>query len=718
MSDIRVQRCLATGGLLVVFTLLLFAGCSPAKPSFPPTPKRPVIDEYHGVKVSDDYRWLEDQDSPEVKAWVVAQNAYSRSILDRIGSRGDVIKRLTMIEGEEKVSYTSVSRHARIFALKSQPPKQHPFLVAVDSPDDLSTERVIVDPGMIDAEGSTAIDFYVPTSDGTLVAVCLSRGGSEDGSVRVFETRTGRDLGDLVPRVNYPTAGGSIAWSADASGFYYTRYPQGDERPVEDRNFYQQVYFHRLGTPSSRDRYVIGREFSRIAEIRLATDPEGRYLLASVANGDGGEFAHFLMNPRGRWTQITRLSDGITAAEFGRDGKLYLLSRMLTPRGKILALSLTNPLLARAVTLVPESGATIVAMRPTARCLYVKDVVGGPSQVRLFTLRGAFQILLPLPPVASVGELVGLDGDDILYRTETYSEPFSYFRYDPEKNSAVRTRLASSVARGEYEVVREFATSKDGTRVPMSILRKKGTALDGKNPVILYGYGGYGIPLSPVYSVRNRFWLEQGGIQVYANLRGGGEFGEEWHRAGKLTLKQNVFDDFIACAQYLIDRKYTSPSRLAIEGGSNGGLLMGAALTQRPDLFRAVVSHVGIYDMLRVELFPNGAFNVTEFGTVKDSAQFKALHAYSPYHRVQEGKAYPAVLMLTGDNDGRVDPANSRKMVARLQAATSSPALLRTSAGSGHGIGTGLSERILQQADVVTFLFEELQLSTKPVEAR
>jgi len=313
--------------------------------------------------------------------------------------------------------------------------------------------------------------------------------------------------------------------------------------------------------------------------------------------------------------------------------------------------------------------------------------------------------------VSTVLQALRIGGDEVLLHTSGYLEPGAWFRFDPVSNRISQTALAEKSAAdfGDSEVVREFAISKDGTKVPLNIIRRKGTKRDGKNPVVLYGYGGYGINLTPAYSVGLRPLLDRGVVYVIANLRGGGEYREAWHRAGMLTKKQNVFDDFAAAAQYLIDRKYTNPARLAIEGGSNGGLLMGAALTQHPELFRAVVSHVGIYDMLRVELHPNGAFNVTEFGTVKEENQFRSLFAYSPYHHVVDGTKYPATLFLTGDNDPRVDPANSRKMTARLQASgTSQPVLLRTSGSSGHGIGTALSERIAQEADVQAFLLEQL----------
>jgi prolyl oligopeptidase len=693
---------------------VLVAGCTPSRPPYPPTDKRPVTDSYHGTNVADDYRWLDDQNDKAVGAWVAAQNAFSRSLLDKVNARGAIAGRLKQLYGEKSVSYDARFYRGKLFVTKYQPPKEQPFLVVIDSPDDLSSEQTVLDPNVLDTSGTTSIDFYVPSRDGKLVAVSLSRGGSEEGTASVFETGTGRKRDDVVPRVNCPTAGGSIAWNADASGFYYTRYPQGSERAAGDMDFYQQVYFHKLGEAPARDRYVTGRDFPRIAEISLSTSDDGRFLLARVANGDGGEFAFYLMSPGERWTRIAEFSDRIKEAMFGKDGKIYLLSTRNAPRGTILTVPLARPQIASAQTIVPESDAVIKSLLPTGDRLYVVDLIGGPSEVRVFDLKGTFRGMLPTAPVASVSGLVSLKGNEILYGTETYLENFAYFRYDPVTNGAARTRLvnSSSVDFNDCEVVRESATSKDGTKIPMNIVRRKGAVADGNSPLLLYGYGGYDISEVPQFSVRNRLWMDQGGIYVDANLRGGGEYGEIWHEAGKLTKKQNVFDDFIACAEYLIGKKYTSASHLAIEGGSNGGLLMGAALTQRSDLFRAVVSHVGLYDMLRFELFPNGAFNVTEFGTVKDPEQFRSLYAYSPYHHVLDGTKYPAVLMLTGDNDGRVDPANSRKMTARLQAATASPypVLLRTSPASGHGHGSSLDELIGQETDVFAFLFDQLQV--------
>jgi prolyl oligopeptidase len=701
-------------------------------PKSPDTPKRPVNDEYQGVKVADDYRWLENWDDPAVKQWSAAENARTREYLDRLPARGAIKDRLKQLIGASSASYYDLQfRAGRLFAMKNQPPKQQPMLVVMRSADDPASAAVIFDPNAASSQGSVSMDFYVPSFGGKYVAAALSEHGSEDASAHVFEVATGKELADVVPRVNFATAGGSIAWKADSTGFYYTRYPQGDERPAEDTNFYQQVYFHKLGTDAKQDTYVLGKDFPRIAEIQLRTSDDGRWLLAAVGNGDGGQFAHYVMDLDGHWTQLTRFEDGIVSLKFGADLALYLLSRKDAPRGQILRLPLVESDhaqtsvakldLAQAKVVVPQTSggpdesdrASIENFSPTFGHLYVIDLVGGPSRVRVFDTQGKALPAPTLPAISSVGQVVPVGGGDVLFFTATYLEPAAWYRFDAATGKAVRTALfqTSPIHFDDAEVVRAFATSKDGTRVPINIIRLKGAKLDGSNPTLLSGYGGYGISTKPGFAGSfARVWLDRGGILVRSSLRGGAEYGEEWHAAGNLTHKQNVFDDFIACAQYLIDEKYSSPSHLAILGGSNGGLLMGAAFTQRPDLFRAVVSSVGIYDMLRVELDPNGAFNVTEYGTVKDPEQFKALYAYSPYHHVKEGTAYPAILMPTGENDHRVNPMQSRKMIARLQAVDSSgrPILLRTSSSAGHGIGTSLDEAIEQNADVLSFLFDQL----------
>jgi len=682
---------------------------------YPLSPKQPVADEYHGIPVVDEYRWLEDADDPRVRQWSASQNEFTRAILDRIPVWKAVYNRLHSLYTATSSDYYSLYPCAgRLFAIKWQPPKQQPLLVVLASPDDLASEKTILDPNQLDPSGGTTIDFYVPSLDGRFVAVSLSTGGSEEGTVYVYEVSSGRPLPDEIARVNYPTAGGSLAWNADGSGFYYTRYPRGDERPPEDMNFYQQVYFHKLNTPSEQDAYVIGAEFPRIAEIELETTHDGRYLFALVKNGDGGEMAHYVMDSRGQWQQITRFEDQVQQAVLGRDGPVYMLSRQDAPRGKVLRLPLDNPTLEAAQTIIQQRPGAISHFEPTDTRLYVVEMDGGPSRLYTFDHHGNELGEVPVEPVASIWQIVRLTGDEILFRSGSYITPPAWYRHNPETGETRRTAMfvTSPADFSDCEVARVFATSRDGTRVPLNIIRRKGTPQDGHTPALLTGYGGYGFSLTPNFNIRRRIWLDQGGIIAIANLRGGGEYGEEWHLAGNLTNKQNVFDDFIGCARHLIEQRYTSPEKLCIEGGSNGGLLMGAALTQQPELYRAVVSHVGLYDMLRVELDPNGAFNVTEFGTVTNPQHFEALYDYSPYHRVADGTIYPAMLMVTGENDGRVNPAQSRKMTARMQAATRSghPILLRTSSTSGHGLGTALDEMIAEDADVFAFLFDQLEI--------
>jgi prolyl oligopeptidase len=720
--------------LTVIISVLLLAvvGSAQAPTLRPPpsTARRPVTDVYHGITVTDEYRWLEDWNDPEVKQWSAAENARTREYLDRLPAGAAIKDRFHQLLAAGSAHYFGLEyRGGTLFAMKNQPPNQQPFLVAMRSADDNAAAKVIIDPNTMG--GNIAIDFYVPSLDGKLVAASLSDNGSEDGAAHVFDGATGKQLADRVPRVNFGTAGGSIAWKADGSGFYYTRYPQKNERPPEDANFYQQVYFHKLGADSSQDTYVIGKDFPRIAEIQLHTSDDGRWLLAAVANGDGGQFAHYIMGSGGHWTQVTHFEDEISVAKPGTAGDeaLYLLSHKDAPRGKVLRLALNDPQLRKAQVIVPQSAgseaddtarASISDLEPTVSRLYVLDVIGGPSRVRIFDHEGTQKSVLPTPAISAVREVVHTGGDDVLFRVSTYLEPSAWFNFDSSAGKATRTALfeTSPIKFDDAEVVREFAISNDGTRVPLNIIRGKGTVLNGSNPMLLEGYGGFQISLSPFFlGSFGRVWLDQGGVYAIANLRGGGEYGEEWHKAGSLTHKQSVFDDFIACAQHLIGRRYTSPPHFAILGGSNGGLLMGAAFTQRPDLFRAVISFVGIYDMLRVELDPNGAFNTTEFGTVEDPEQFKALYAYSPYHRVKDGTVYPAILFLTGENDHRVNPMQSRKMIARLQAANRSdhPILLRTTSSAGHGMGTSLNEEIDQGADVFSFLFDQLGIKyTEP----
>lgn len=709
---------------LISILLLVLGGCATFGP--PQTAQIPVTNVYHGLEVVDPYQWLEDWDDDRVQSWSNKQNDYARSVLDNLPYVEELRERVTEILTAETVSYYSVCwRKGKLFAMKRQPPLEQPFLVVMPSAEEPESERVIVDPTKIDPVGTTSIDWYVPSPDGNLVAVSLSVGGSESGDVHIYEAQSGREIGEVIPRVNGGTAGGDVVWTADGSGFYYTRYPRVGERPPEDLDFYQQVWFHRMGTSPDKDNYEIGRDFPRIAEIILETDADSGNVLAAVQYGDSGRFAHYIRMPTGQWKQITDYDDQVVQATFGANDTLFFISRADAPRGKIMKVSLVDFSLEKAEVIVPEGKDTIVSdfyghppVVAAVTRLYVTYQLGGPSEVRVFDYQGRQQAGPKILPVSNVGQIVALENDNILYRNSSYLVPSAWYLFSPDKEITSKTALVSRspVDFSDCEVVREYATSKDGTRVPINIIRRGGVKLDGSNPVLLNGYGGYGISIKPRFSSLRRVWIDQGGVYAVANLRGGGEFGEQWHREGMLTRKQNVFDDFAAVMQYMIDAGYTTSEKLAIIGGSNGGLLMGAMITQHPELCKAVVSFVGIYDMLRVELAPNGEFNIPEFGTVKDAEQFRALYAYSPYHNVKEAAACPSVLFITGANDPRVDPMHSRKMTARLQEAASSgrPILLRTSSETGHGLATPLSEQIEESVHYHAFLLGELGLKYSP----
>ena len=695
----------------------------------PPAAKRvPVTDEYHGVRVTDPYRWLEDGASAETKQWVAAQNAFTRSVVDKYAPCDAIKRDLLAILKKSSVRYGRlVKQNGVYFMLKRDPALQQPVLVMTRSLDDLSQMHTIVDPNTLDKQGHLAIDWFKPSLDASRIAVAMSQGGSEDDSLYIYDVASGKQIGETVPRASYPTGGGSVAWLPDGNSFLYTRYPQGSERAPADINFYQQVWLHRIGTPASSDTYAIGKEFPRIAETVLDSDPKGRFVLATVENGDGGEYAHFLRTSDGKWRQMTRFEDRIVSVAIGPDDALYLISRKDAPRGKLLRLPISANLPDAKVIVaegkasmeIPDQGGGGVLPLVTDSKIYVKTIDGGPNRINVYDHNGKALGTVPFTKPVAIGNLIAMGGDSIAFQATGYLEPPTVYVFDGRNLKPTAVHVKPQEDLSQIEVERAFAKSTDGAQVPMTIIHRKGMKLDGTTPTLIYGYGGFSISMKPSYLEASQYllWLQQGGTLVITNLRGGSEYGETWHSAGNLLHKQNVFDDFAACTRYIIDRKYSSPSHIVAMGGSNGGLLMGAELTQHPKDFRAVVSEVGIYDMLRTELDPNGQFNLTEYGSVKDPAQFKALYAYSPYHHVDKGVEYPSILMMTGDNDGRVNPAHSRKMIAALQASTASknPILLRTSANAGHGIGTALNEQVEQEADMYAFIFSQLGLEYHPL---
>jgi len=676
--------------------------------------REPVTTAYHGVEVTEDYRWLEDAGSEETRAWTAAQHERTMGYLKALPSYDDIRRRAEEILAVDSTSYAAPIRGgATFFVLTFRPPKQQPFIVALTDLGDMATERVLVDPNAIDPSGATTIDWYVPSPDGRLVAVSLSSHGTEEGTLHLYDAATG-DLVDVqIPRVSTGTAGGSIAWRGDATGLWYTRHPAPGERPDEDGAFYQEVWFHEIGGTTG-DRRDLAGVFAdeRIVENFLSSSPDGRWVLDRAQKGDGGEWQLFMRSQDGGdWWALADIPDKIVDAAFGPDA-IFLLSRKDAPHGRILKLPMVpGATVADAAVVVPHSALTIEGLAVTEGRLWVLDMDGGPSGLRAFGHDGE-----PLPPVAlpSVCAVEGLTrlGDDLVaYSVETFVSPRSWWVAADAEAAPRRTALdtTSPLDFSGFEVRRVFATSDDGTQVPISLIAREGTLDAGPAPAMLTAYGGYGISIKPWFAPGRLLWLEQGAVLAVANIRGGGEYGEGWHNAGRLLTKQTCFDDFAACARHLVSTGVTTVEQLAIRGGSNGGLLMGAVLTQHPDIARTVIAEVPVLDSLRVELHPNGAFNVTEFGTVEDPDLFEAMYAYSPYHRVVDGVPYPAVLLTAGEFDPRVDAYHAKKMTARLQAATSSgaPILLRVEPG-GHGIGESLDQMVGQLTDVSVFAFAQL----------
>ena len=702
---------------LVAFTIVAASGLA----EMPKTDKRPVTDVYHNVKVTDNYRWLENVSSPDVGEWVKAQNAHSSSYLNKLAWKPILEKRVEeLMGGDSVVSYSAGAwAHGVFFGFRSDPKLQQPQLIVFTDPLRPENGRVLVDPNALEATGVRTIDWYEPSPDGKYIGVSLSDRGSEIGDLFLYDVATGKQIDIMIPGVQAATAGGNIAWTPDGKGFYYTRYPRPGERPKQDSNFYQQLWFHQLGTPLANDTYQLGRDFPRIAEIKVATHASGA-VLVSVQNGDGGEFFHYI-KPAGskEWKQITQYSDRIVQMDFAANGDLIAISRLGAPRGKLLMVSHPEYLLKKSRVIVPEGEHNIVNDHYGIRTivggadrLYVTYQTGGPSEIRVFGYDGKAMPRPDQAPVSAISSLVPIGSNDLLFYSTSYFSPSKgqIFRAATGKTEPTGIGSRLKVDYSGFEAVREFATSKDGTRVPVSILRTKGLKLDGSHPTVVTGYGGYGMSMQPFHSAPLKALLEAGVVFAIANLRGGGEFGEQWHDQGRLTRKQNVFDDFEAVLRHLIKRGYTNSQRLGIMGGSNGGLLMGAAITQNPELVRAAVIMVGVLDMLRSELSPNGAFNTVEYGTVKEKQYFDALYAYSPYHRVRDAAKYPATLLTAGLNDGRVDPMHSFKMAARLQAATASghPVLLQVDSDAGHGSGMRRKSRISHTADQFAFLLNEL----------
>jgi prolyl oligopeptidase len=704
--------------LLVTGTLAVVVGSAqPAdRLGFSAARKQPVVDRYFGVEVRDDYQWLENLAAPAVRKWWEKQDARTRRWFERQPQRAMIRQQLSAWMRDASPSHEELlETSAGLFAFVSAPGKQQGFIVRLSSLDDPAGAAVVVDPNTIDPTGATAIDWWVPSRSGQRIAVCLSQRGSEAGTLHFYDAMTGASLPDRIERVQFPTAGGSAAWTSDESGVFYTRYPSPGERPPEDERFFQQVFLHRLGTDPTQDVYAIGREFPRIAEVELSTTRDGLFTLATVAHGDGGDFSFYLLAEGGAWERVATPDDQVKKARLGDDGMLYLLLHQDAPRGRILRTPLERADVDSATEVAPQTDAVIRDFAVHQGRVYAHELVGGPSQLRQYSVDGSSSRPVPLPDQCGISALVPRDDGSLLVRLARYVEPSAWYEFNPARSMLRKTALANTapVDFSDVRVERVLARAADGVEVPITLLAPKKVTPGTPAPLLLQGYGAYGAVNAPGFVTHWRLWFDAGGVIAIAHVRGGGEFGATWHKAGNLAKKQTTFSDFAACAQRLIELGWTRSDRLAIQGGSAGGLLMGAALTQHPELFRAVVARVGVFDALRSERAPNGEFNTTEFGTVTDREQFGALRVYSPYHRVTNGTKYPAVLLTTGVHDGRVPAWHSFKMAARLQTATTSahPVLLRVDAGSGHGMGRSRSSQLEERADVYAFLFVQLGMT-------
>jgi prolyl oligopeptidase len=691
--------------------LCLLAGTPAAAQTikYPETKKDDVVEVYHGTRIADPYRWLEDQNGARTAEWVKAQNAVTFPYLNALPEREAIRKRLTELWNYERFG-APFTEGGHYFYFRNSGLQNQSVLYVQKTLRD--SARVLLDPNTLSKDGTVAMSTMAVSSDGKLMGYGTATSGSDWNELYIRDVATGKDLTDHIRWAKFS----GITWLKNNRGFLYSRYPEPKENEkLKAALSNQMLYYHEVGTAQTNDKLVYARPDKPEWFIGGDVTEDGRYLLIYVSeNTDPKNRLYYidLKNPQqpDLSGEVVKLIDHNEAGfnVIGNDGPVfYVVTNQNAPRQKLIAIDTRNPAPANWKTLVPESEdvlqfATIAGNRFFAS--YLKDA---QSRVRMFALDGKPLGELTLPGIGSLGALNGKrDSNELFYTFTSFLYPTSVFRYDIAANrSEIFRKPNINFDPAQYETKQVFYTSKDGTRVPMFITHKKGIALDGNNPTYLYGYGGFNISLTPGFSVPNLVWLEKGGIYAMPNLRGGGEYGNEWHAAGTKERKQNVFDDFIAAAEYLQKEGYTSPGKLAIGGGSNGGLLVGAAMTQRPELFAVALPDVGVMDMLRYHKFTVGWAWASDYGSSDDPAAFKYLSAYSPVHNLKPGVCYPATMVSTADHDDRVVPGHSFKFAATLQASQGcdKPTLIRIETQAGHGAGTPISKVIEQVADKWSF---------------
>jgi prolyl oligopeptidase len=696
--------------------LLAFAVCASAedkKLKYPETKKIDQVDDYHGTKVPDPYRWLEDdvRKSTEVAAWVEAQNRVTQEYLATIPQREAIKKRITELYDYEKISAPSKIGGGKYLFRKNDGLQNQSVLYIQDSLD--AEPRLLLDPNKLSKDGTVALDSFVTSDCGKYGAYSLAEAGSDWNTWKVLDIATGKTLGDELKWVKFS----GTSWTADSRGFFYSRFaePTGDAK-FQATNENQKLYYHRLGTPQAEDVLVYERPDHPKWTLSGEVTEDGRYLVVSIGDGTTSRRNRIafkdLNEPYGLITDLVANHDNKFNL-VGNDGPLfYFFTETGSPKGSVIAIDIRKPEKANWKTIVAESKETLGSanfLSGTFVCTYMQDA---RSVVKVFGTDGKFIREVKLPGIGTAAGFGGKRTDtETFYTYSSFNTPASTYRYDVITGESKLLR-ASKVKFNpdEYEVKQLFYKSKDGTQIPIFLAHKKGLKLDGKNPTLLYGYGGFNISLTPAFSVARIQWMEMGGVLAVANLRGGGEYGEAWHKAGTKLQKQNVFDDFIAAAEFLIAEKYTSPKKLAIQGGSNGGLLVGACMAQRPDLFGACLPAVGVMDMLRFQRFTAGRYWVDDYGDSANKEEFAAQFKYSPYHNLKPGTAYPPTLVTTADTDDRVVPGHSFKFTARLQECQSGPApvLARIETKAGHGAGKPTGKIIEEAADLWAFLVKNL----------
>ncbi|HEY9084433.1 MAG TPA: prolyl oligopeptidase family serine peptidase [Candidatus Tyrphobacter sp.] len=691
---------------------LLAAG---ARLAYPPTPTDTVVETYWGHRVADPYRWLENAADPKVRAWAAAQSSLALGYIQRRPAYAHIARRVAQLSRTSTARFGLVVRHNRFFYLRETPPQPQAQLVVRNGLN--GTERVLFDP-QAHANGGAppAIEAVFVAPSGDKVAFTTQQGGSEDQTLHVVDATTGRMLADVLPHVGGGTSGVALAWDANERGFIHTQWPQRAGGTFATSGIL--IYHHVLGAPQSTDGYVFGRGLSARAEYALESSLDGRMETMFETDGDGVHASVYLRKGSGAFARVATPNDGIGSSgslggEFVGDA-LDVISQKGGSRGEVVSIT-SGSTFATGRVVVPQSALVIEGVNPVPGGFITADVDGGDARARFFTASGRLRATIPIPPISTLTEVAADPrGGAIVIGYANYTTPNTWLRYDSAANTLAPTGVAQHSPGDFSHVVAErvFVPSLDGTaRIPLEIVHERGIALDGRAPTILTAYGAYGSISRPRFNSALLAWLERGGVYAQAMIRGGGEYGEAWHLAARHATKTKSSDDVDASARWLGAHGYGGARHIGIIGGSAGGFLMGLALTRNPGDYRAVVSQVGIYDLLRVELTPNGAYNTPEFGTVKDPAQFLWMLRQSPYHNVVRGRAYPAVLMTTGENDPRVDPYNSRKMIARLQADSSSPypILLIQRAGQGHGIGNSFAQQVEQITDVYTFFDSQLR---------